>query len=58
MSPLNDTAQSTNPVKMTGLKMIVGASQIVFGSDHIDPAATGIESISRVCKSATLLPTN
>jgi len=38
-----DTAQSTNPVKMTGLKMIVGASQIVFGSDHIDPAATGIE---------------
>lgn len=39
-----DTAQSTNPVKMTGLKMIVGASQIVFGSDHIGPATNGIET--------------
>ena len=29
-----DTAQSTNPVQMQGLKMIVGASQIVFGSDY------------------------
>jgi predicted TIM-barrel fold metal-dependent hydrolase len=38
-----DTAQSTNPVKMTGLKMVVGSSQIVFGSDHIDPMSPGIE---------------
>ena len=28
---------------MTGLKMIVGASQILFGSDHIDPMSPGIE---------------
>jgi hypothetical protein len=28
---------------MTGLKMVVGPSQIVFGSGHIDPAANGIE---------------
>jgi 6-methylsalicylate decarboxylase len=34
-----DTAQSSNPVQMQGLKMVVGASQIVFGSDAIDPAA-------------------
>ena len=29
-----DTAQSTNPVQMQGLKTIVGASQIVFGTDY------------------------
>lgn len=29
-----DTAQSTNPVQMQGLKRIVGASQIVFGTDY------------------------
>lgn len=29
-----DTAQSTNPVQMQGLKMIAGASQIVFGTDY------------------------
>ena len=29
-----DTAQSTNPVQMQGLKLIVGASQIVFGTDY------------------------
>jgi len=28
-----DTAQSTNPVQMQGLKLIAGASQIVFGTD-------------------------
>jgi 6-methylsalicylate decarboxylase len=28
-----DTAQSTNPVQMQGLKTIVGSSQIVFGTD-------------------------
>ena len=32
-----DTAQSSNPVQMQGLKMVVGSSQIVFGSDAIDP---------------------
>jgi predicted TIM-barrel fold metal-dependent hydrolase len=29
-----DTAASTNPVNMQSLKMLVGASQIVFGTDH------------------------
>jgi predicted TIM-barrel fold metal-dependent hydrolase len=29
-----DTAQSTNPVQMQGLKTIAGASQIVFGTDY------------------------
>jgi predicted TIM-barrel fold metal-dependent hydrolase len=29
-----DTAQSTNPVLMQALKSLVGASQIVFGSDY------------------------
>ncbi len=29
-----DTAQSTNPIQMQGLKTIVGASQIVFGTDY------------------------
>ncbi len=29
-----DTAQSTNIVQMTGLKTIVGAGQIVFGTDY------------------------
>ena len=29
-----DTAQSTNPVQMQGLTLIVGASQIVFGTDY------------------------
>ena len=29
-----DTAQSTNPVQMQGLKLIAGASQIVFGTDY------------------------
>src|SRR5207244_1604688 len=29
-----DTAQSTNPVQMQGLKTVVGASQIVFGDDY------------------------
>lgn len=30
-----DTANSTNPVQMQGLKMVVGTSQIVFGSDRL-----------------------
>ena len=30
-----DTAQATNPVQMQGLKLIVGASQIVFGTDSL-----------------------
>ena len=29
-----DTAQSTNPVQMQGLKLIAGAQQIVFGTDY------------------------
>jgi 6-methylsalicylate decarboxylase len=29
-----DTAQSTNPVQMQGLKTVVGASPIVFGDDY------------------------
>jgi predicted TIM-barrel fold metal-dependent hydrolase len=29
-----DTAQSTNPVQMQGLKTVAGASQIVFGTDY------------------------
>ena len=29
-----DTAQSVNIVQMRGLKTIVGASQIVFGTDY------------------------
>ena len=29
-----DTAGSTNPVQMQGLKMVAGASQIVFGTDY------------------------
>ena len=29
-----DTAQSTNPVQMQGLKLVAGASQIVFGTDY------------------------
>jgi len=29
-----DTAASTNPVNIQSLKMLVGASQIVFGTDH------------------------
>ena len=29
-----DTAGSTNPILMQGLKMLAGASQIVFGSDR------------------------
>ncbi len=29
-----DTAQSTNPVQMQGLKLIAGAAQIVFGTDY------------------------
>lgn len=29
-----DTAQSTNPIQMQGLKTVVGASQIVFGTDY------------------------
>lgn len=29
-----DTAQSTNPVQMHGIKTIAGASQIVFGTDY------------------------
>jgi len=29
-----DTAQSTNPVQMQGLKTVAGASQIVFGDDY------------------------
>ena len=29
-----DTAASTNPVNMQSLKMLVGASQIVFGTDY------------------------
>ena len=32
-----DTAGSSNPVQMGQLKMVVGASQIVFGTDSIDP---------------------
>jgi predicted TIM-barrel fold metal-dependent hydrolase len=34
-----DTAGSSNPVQMQGLKMVVGAAQIVFGTDSIDPHA-------------------
>ena len=29
-----DTAQSTNPVQMQGLKLIAGVPQIVFGTDY------------------------
>lgn len=29
-----DTAQSTNPVQMQGLKLVAGAKQIVFGTDY------------------------
>jgi 6-methylsalicylate decarboxylase len=29
-----DTAASTNPVNIQSLKMLVGTSQIVFGTDH------------------------
>jgi len=29
-----DTAASANPVNMQALKMMVGTSQIVFGTDH------------------------
>ena len=29
-----DTAQSTNPVQMQGLKLVAGVSQIVFGTDY------------------------
>ena len=29
-----DTAASTNPVNIQSLKMLVGVSQIVFGTDH------------------------
>jgi 6-methylsalicylate decarboxylase len=29
-----DTAQSTNPVQMQGLKIVAGTSQIVFGTDY------------------------
>jgi 6-methylsalicylate decarboxylase len=29
-----DTAQSTNPVQMQALKLVAGASQIVFGTDY------------------------
>ena len=37
-----DTAGSTNPIQMQSLKSLVGASQIVFGSDYpfAPPAAT------------------
>ena len=34
-----DTAGSSNPVQMMGLKMVVGSSQIVFGTDSISPDA-------------------
>jgi predicted TIM-barrel fold metal-dependent hydrolase len=37
-----DTAASANPVNMLGLKMLVGASQIVFGSDWFG-SATGTQ---------------
>jgi predicted TIM-barrel fold metal-dependent hydrolase len=33
-----DTAGSTNPVQMQGLKMVVGASRIVFGTDRLPDA--------------------
>jgi predicted TIM-barrel fold metal-dependent hydrolase len=36
-----DTAQSTNPVQLQGLKTLVGVSQIVFGSDYPFGAGEG-----------------
>lgn len=33
-----DTANAANPVQMQGLKLIVGASQIVFGTDYLPTA--------------------
>jgi predicted TIM-barrel fold metal-dependent hydrolase len=44
-----DTAASTNPVNMQALKMLVGVSQIVFGTDSpfvpAPPQVGGLKSI-------------
>ncbi|MBI4902642.1 MAG: amidohydrolase [Acidobacteria bacterium] len=41
-----DTAVSANPIQMTALKSLVGASQIVFGSDF--PFASPLDTIQRL----------
>jgi len=43
-----DTAQSTNPVLMQGLKGLVGASQIVFGADY--PYSTIVNHVNGLQK--------
>jgi 6-methylsalicylate decarboxylase len=43
-----DTAQSTNPVQMQALKMVAGASQIVFGADF--PYSTIVNHVNGLQK--------
>ena len=51
-----DTAQSVNTVQMHGLKTIVGASQIVFGTDYpFVTAARTLQGLSKCGFSATEL---
>ena len=45
-----DTANSCNTVQLQGLKTIVGASQIVFGSDCADRLSEPCETAPRVAK--------
>lgn len=43
-----DTAQSTNPVQMQGVKLIAGASQIVFGTDYpFGSAASHLQGLEK-----------
>jgi predicted TIM-barrel fold metal-dependent hydrolase len=51
-----DTAATTNPIQMEGLKSLVGISQIVFGSDFpFGPISNIVEGLRNAGLSAAEL---